>query len=344
MQSDDAPIERRTSFWDHLNALRTCIIRIGLIIGVISFFAFSFDIRTEDVGGVRVPYPYPDIMHPIATTVFLRISHDLVPADTQLVALTPWAAVMIQFQISIMLGVFLGMPMIVNEVARFLGPALRVSEKQVILRLAVPSSILFFLGALFAYLFILPFSIEFLYQFAGAMGIEQLFTVDKFIGFVLMMTFAFGVVAELPVMIVGLSSLGIVTPEFWTRNWRWATLISMIFAAIITPDGTGVTMTMIAVPMMALYFSGCAIAASTNKILTIGLTLAMSGCFAVVASWINETMELDGGGEGPGGIGWKTWLLIVMGLVAYSVGVFLFIYSLAKQRLRKGRPADLPAR
>ncbi len=337
MQSSEASTERRTSFWDHLNALKKCILRIALIVGIISFFCFTFDIRNGDIGGISVPYPYPDILSPIATKVFVRMSHDLLPPDARLVALTPWAAVMIQFQISMMLGVSLGMPMIVNEIARFLGPALRIREKQIILRLALPSSILFVLGALFAYLFILPFSIEFLYQFANAMGIEQLFTVDKFVSFVLMMTFAFGVVVELPVIIVGLSSLGIVSPEFWTRNWRWAALISMIFAAVITPDGTGVTMMMIAAPMMALYFSGCVIAVSKNKALTIGLMVAVLGCLAVVASWLHDALRLDVGGDSFGSVGWKNWLLIGVGLVAYAIGMIVGIYGLAK-----GRPVKEP--
>jgi len=337
MRSSEATTERRASFWDHLNALRRCILRIALIVGIISFFCFTFDIRNGDVGGISVPYPYPDIMNPIATKVFLRISHDLLPPDARLVALTPWAAVMIQFQISIMLGISIGMPMIVNETARFLGPALRIREKQVILKLALPSTILFVLGAMFAYLFILPFSIEFLYQFADAMGVEQLFTVDKFVNFVIMMTFAFGVVAELPVIIVGLSSLGLVSPEFWTRNWRWAALISMIFAAIITPDGTGVTMMMIAAPMMALYFSGCVIAISKNKALTIGLMIATLGCIAVVASWLHDALRLDVGGDSFGSVGWKNWLLAGVGLVAYAIGIVVSIYGLVK-----GRPVKEP--
>lgn len=335
MQSLEDPIERKASFWDHVNALRRCILRIAIIVGVISFFCFTFDIRTADIGPVDVPYPYPDILHPIATKVFLRISSDLVPPDTELVALTPWAAVMVQFQVSIMLGISLGMPLIVNEIGRFLGPALRTRERQVILRLALPSGFLFFLGALFAYLFILPFSIEFLYQFAAAMGVQQLFTVDQFVNFVLLMTFAFGVIAELPVIIVGLSSLGIVSPEFWTKNWRWAALISMIFAAMITPDGTGITMMMIAAPMMTLYFSGCAIAISKNKALTIGLIISVSGCVVVVASWLHDAMRIDMGGDSFGAFGWKNWLSVGAGLVAYAMGMTLSLHALMVERKPK---------
>ena len=328
----EGSIERRASIWSHLNALRKCIIRVALIVGILSFFFFSFDLRISQVGGIGIPYPYPDSINPISTRVFLRISDDLVPPDAQIVALTPWAAVMVQFQISIMLALFIGMPMIVNEIGRFLGPALRTSERLLVLRLTLPSAVLFFLGAVFAYLFILPFSIDFLYKFAAAMGVEQLFTIDKFINFVLMMTLAFGVIAELPVIIVGLSSLGIVAPQFWVRNWRWAALLSMIFAAIITPDGTGITMMMIAVPMMALYFSGCVVALSESKTLTIGLMLMFVGCFAVVASWLYNAMRADAGGSSLGEMPWKDFMLILVGLVSYGMGVAISIYSMARHR------------
>ena len=331
----EASIEKRASIWSHLNALRKCIIRVALVVGILSFFFFSFDIRISQVGGIGIPYPYPDIMSPISTRVFLQISSDLVPPDADLVALTPWAAVMVQFQISIMLALLIGMPLIVNEIGKFLGPALKTPEKLLVLRLTLPSAVLFFLGALFAYLFILPFSIDFLYTFAAAMGVEQLFTIDKFINFVLMMTMAFGVIAELPVIIVGLSSLGIVAPESWIRNWRWATLLSMIFAAIITPDGTGITMMMIAVPMMALYFSGCAVAISQSKTLTIGLMLALVGCFAVAAAWLYNLTMSDDGGDGFGEMPLKTWMLVVAGLIAYCMGIAIFTYSLVRQRMSK---------
>ena len=251
--------------WKHVDALRSCIYHIVLAVGAITFFAFLFDIRTVQLFGLTVPYPYPDIYQTVSTRVFLQIKHDLLPPAVKLLALTPWAAMMIQFQISVIMGIILGMPVIVYETGKFLGPALRRQEKRLVLRLVVPATALFILGVVFAYRLIIPFSINFLYDFAFAMGIEQYFSVEEFFSFVLMFMLAFGVVFELPVIMVGLTSMGLVRADFWKEHWRWAVLLSLIFAAVITPDGTGVTMMMVALPMLLLYALGYAISKARDR-------------------------------------------------------------------------------
>ncbi|MEW5760693.1 MAG: twin-arginine translocase subunit TatC [Candidatus Thermoplasmatota archaeon] len=246
----------RNSFWGHFEELRKRIIKIICVVFGLSVFFFIFDIRTANLYGITLIYPYPDVFRTISTRVFLKISNDLLPSTVKLVALTPWDAMLIQFQVSIILGVIFGFPVIVHQFTKFIAPALYKHEKRILLKLIIPSTLLFILGCIFAYILIIPFSILFLYQFAGAMDIEQMFTVDEFISFVLLFILAFGILFQLPVIMVGLSSLGIASPDFWLRKWKVAFFVSLLFAAIITPDGTGITMLMIAFPMLGLYFIG----------------------------------------------------------------------------------------
>jgi len=311
------------SFWKHLDALRACVFRIAVTVGAITLFSFLFDIRTVELFGLAVPYPYPDLYTTVSTRVFLQIKADLLPQTVRLVALTPWAAMMIQFQISLILGMIIGMPMIIYQVGKFLGPALKTHEKRMMLRLVAPATALFVMGNLFAYYLIIPFSIDFLYNFAFAMGIEQYFSVEDFFSFVLMFVLAFGVVFELPVIMVGLSSLGIVSPDFWKEHWRWAVLISMIFAAVITPDGTGVTMLMVVIPMLFLYFVGYIISKSKQRTFTVGLMLAGTGCAAVLLSGLEEAFGLPLGVENGPSFGWPGWLVVGAGLAVYLVGLSL---------------------
>ena len=79
---------------------------------------------------------------------------------------------------------------------------------------------------------------------------------SEFLDFVLWFSLAFGIAFELPVVMYGLSYLGIVTPEFWKKNWRYATIAIFIFGAVITPDGSGVTMMLVSIPMLFLYVAG----------------------------------------------------------------------------------------
>jgi sec-independent protein translocase protein TatC len=77
---------------------------------------------------------------------------------------------------------------------------------------------------------------------------------------------AVGIMFLLPVFMVFLSFLGIVKPCFWKNNWRYALLIFLIFSAIITPDGTGITMIMLSAPLAGLYFLGTIVTMKKSKI------------------------------------------------------------------------------
>ena len=189
--------------------------------------------------------------------------------------------------------------------------------------MVLPASVLFVMGNLFAYYLIIPFSIDFLYNFAFAMGIEQYFSVEDFFSFVLMFMLAFGVVFELPVIMVGLSSVGIVSPDFWKEHWRWAVIISLIFAAVITPDGTGVTMFMVVVPMLLLYFTGYVISKSGSKMLAVGLLLAVIGSALVLFAGLRESFGLHPGGGGYFTFGWPVWLVVGAGSLTYFIGILM---------------------
>lgn len=315
------------SFWKHLDALRACVFHIAIAVGGITLFSFLFDIRTVQLFGLAVPYPYPDIYQTVSTRVFLQIKHDLLPSTVKLVALTPWAAMMIQFQISLAMGIILGMPVIVHEIGKFLGPALKSRERRLMVRLVVPATALFVLGVLFAYLLIIPFSISFLYDFAFAMGIEQYFSVEDFFSFVMMFMLAFGVVFELPVIMVGLSSTGLVSPDFWKEHWRWAVLLTLVFAAVITPDGTGITMFLVAVPMLGLYLTGYLISKSQNKLRAVGALLAAVGLAAFLLAGPFASFGLLPAGRDIVTFGWHLRLASVAGAATFALGLALVAAS-----------------
>ena len=86
-----------------------------------------------------------------------------------------------------------------------------------------------------------------------------------FISFVIIFLIAYGLVFELPIIMVGLTRLGVVSPEFWAENWRYAFVGMIIFGAVVTPDGSGVTQIIVAAPMMVLYVIGYFIAKRMQK-------------------------------------------------------------------------------
>jgi sec-independent protein translocase protein TatC len=201
--------------------------------------------------------------------VFRKIVSDLVPSqvngqDIQIYA-TLAGGMMTLLYVSIFLAIVFAMPLIVHQVWTFLAPALHAKEKRMIYKMTIPAIILFIIGCLFAYMLILPFTINFLLGVVLAIGGTPLVTVDDLVSFILLFTLAFGVVFELPIIMAGITRLGVIEAKFWKDNWRWAFLGAILFGGLITPDGSGITQLMVAIPMMFLYLIGYIISLRIDK-------------------------------------------------------------------------------
>jgi sec-independent protein translocase protein TatC len=125
-----------------------------------------------------------------------------------------------------------------------------------ILKIILPIFLLFIFGVVFSYILVIPFTLNFLYKYGESIGAETFLTVNDFITFVLQFILGFGIAFQLPVLMYALSLSGLTDSRFWQKNFRYAIIIITIFGAIITPDGSGVTMWFVALPMIALYAVG----------------------------------------------------------------------------------------
>jgi sec-independent protein translocase protein TatC len=148
------------------------------------------------------------------------------------------------------------MPAIIYEVGKFIGPGLHKREKMTILKMVLPTTLLFLAGCAFSYFLITPFTISFLYGYGESMGARTFVSSSEFISFVLIFVCAFGILFELPILMTALTSVGIVEPGFWKRHWRPALFIMIVIAAFITPDASGITQIMVVGPMVLLYIIG----------------------------------------------------------------------------------------
>lgn len=245
------------SFWEHLEELKKRFTYSFITVTAIALFTFIFGLRSTIWADLIIYYPYPALYNNINTQVFNRMRADLITDDRiQIIPVGIADTMIVQLEISLFLGILLGMPMIVYQFGKFVAPGLYPHEKRMIMRTAVPATFLFAIGCLFAYLVIIPFTIRFLYGFTFEMGIQPYLSVESFISFVIIFMVAYGLVFELPVIMVGLSTLGVVEPQFWKDNWRYAFVAMIIFGAFITPDGSGITQIIVAAPMMLLYVIG----------------------------------------------------------------------------------------
>ena len=250
---------------EHIEELRQRAIKIFIAVGGLSFLFFMCGLRFFKFGDVSIPYLFPDIYHNVPSSIISFLRDEVLPPYVKIVVTTPSDALISEMYIAIFMGILVGMPVIAYEFWAYISPALYQNEKIVIIKLTLPATILFVVGCLFGYIFIVPFAFSFLYLYASSIGIITYITIGDFIMFILMFCVAMGITFELPTVMWGLSRLGLIKPESWKKNLRYFVVFSVIWGAFITPDGSGVTMWFVAVPMIVLYGFGYFFAKKTVK-------------------------------------------------------------------------------
>ena len=191
-----------------------------------------------------------------ATQIFLSAKSFLLPPSVLLVALGPVSVFMAPMVMSFLISLLITFPYALYSLEKYLRPALYPRERKVIYKFVLPSLILFYLGCAFGYFLIIPETFSILYSFAAPIGVTPFFSLDSFISSVFMLTVSVGLIFLLPVLMVVLTRLSIIPQEWWLRHWRGAIVTALIFCAVVTPDGSGVTMIFLFIPLVLLDIIG----------------------------------------------------------------------------------------
>ena len=199
---------------------------------------------------------YPDTFNSLSNQVISQLKNDLLPDNVSLIQTTPGQAFTAQVYVAIIIGIVGSLPVIVGELFAFLNPALYYSEKKIIKRIVLPIISLFVMGCLFSYYVAIPYTLDFLYQYGQAISVLTFFEITPFIFFVVNMLLIFGFAFQLPVAMWALTKTRIVNSNFWKDNLRYVVIFLVILGAIITPDGSGITMWFVVGPLMLLYVIG----------------------------------------------------------------------------------------
>ena len=245
--------------YTHLNEIRKRVLRIVIVIGVIAVFLMTFHLETMTYNEIVLYYPTPEPLNNIAAQLTDYFRNNLVPEDVQLIQTAPGQAFFAQMYIAALVGLVASAPVIIREIVSFLKPALKENEINVGRSITVPAMSLFISGCLFAYFIVIPFMLEFLYKYGASAGLITFLNIMDFVTFVLQFLLAFGLSFQLPMIMYAFSQAGMTDAKFWRKNIRYAIIAIVVFGAVITPDGSGVTMWFIAGPMIGLYLAGMAI-------------------------------------------------------------------------------------
>jgi sec-independent protein translocase protein TatC len=221
--------------------------------GKMSFFDHLTELRTRIVWSLIPAAVGLGIALYFTTNVMRFLSRHL---KTELVFTTPTEAFWTYMKVAMIMGLFFAMPVILWNVWAFVAPGLHKHERKYAAPFVIVGSLLFIGGGAFALFVIVPFAISFLVSFGQEQGLKPMITISSYIDFIVKFTLAFGVVFELPVVITLLSMLGIVTPQFLSRNRKYAVLINFVIAAILTPTPDIVNQSLMAGPLIILYELG----------------------------------------------------------------------------------------
>ena len=183
----------------------------------------------------------------------------------RLVFTSPAEPFMLSLKVAFALGCLLASPIVIYQVWAFLAPALYQREKRLIVPALAVGVVLFLAGAYACYEWLLPAALRVLLGFQAA-DLTPMITIDRYFGMAVPFVIGCGLIAELPLVVTILASLGVVTPQFLARQRRFAVVIAAFLAAILTPPDA-VSMLLMLGPLVLLYeFSiWCAWVASRRR-------------------------------------------------------------------------------
>ena len=239
-----------------LYELRVRVIRICIIMIIFISVCMTLGVTIIKFDGYGLFVLYPDTFNSLSIQVISHIKNDLLSNNISLVQTTPGQAFTAQMYVAIIIGIVGSLPVVLKELFAFLNPALHYSEKRIIKSIVVPTISLFVMGCLFSYYVAIPYTLEFLYQYGQAMSILSFFEITSFILFVVNMLLIFGFAFQLPIVMWAITKALIVNTNFWKDNLRYVIIFLVILGAIITPDGSGITMWFVVGPLMLLYVIG----------------------------------------------------------------------------------------
>lgn len=231
------------SFGEHLQELRVRLAKAAIAVAICAIGGYWF---WEKILSWFTSYP----LH-------------LVERRPSLVYTAPAEAFMISFKIAVFTGIVAAAPFILYQAWCFISPGLHIKEKKAIVPVVFFSTFFFLLGVGFCYFVVLPLAFKFLLGFYTIQLIPML-TIETYIGFIIKMLVAFGLVFEMPVFTFVFVKLGLIDHRFLVRQIRYAVVIIFIIAAFLTPPDI-LSQTLMAIPMLALYLISIGVAFAARR-------------------------------------------------------------------------------
>ena len=247
---------KNTTFWDHLEVIRWALIRVVVIFIITTGILFYF-----------MPYIFDNvILAPCNNDFFLYnlfkkiyINSIFIPDfsnqdfNVNIININLATQFMTHITTSCYIAIILLCPYILFEIYMFVRPALYRNEKKSVFVTFGLGSIMFFIGCAISYFIIFPLTLRFLYQYEISEKITNQLSLNSYMSNFFMLILIIGLIFELPLVSWFLSKLGLLTRSFFKKYRRYAIVILLILAAVITPSGDPFTLIVVFLPIYGLY-------------------------------------------------------------------------------------------
>jgi sec-independent protein translocase protein TatC len=172
--------------------------------------------------------------------------------------------IILYFKVAGLAALFVASPFLLYQVWRFISPGLYSRERRYVLPFIFFGTFFFLLGGAFAYEIAFPYAARFLIGIGSQF--EPVLTIERYFGFEMQVILGLGLIFEMPIVIFTVCEVGLVTPRFLIKHFRYAVLIIFIIAAIVTPTPDVFNMCVFAAPMLGLYLLGVGAAALSQAV------------------------------------------------------------------------------
>lgn len=227
---NELPDEAEMSLFDHLEELRWRIFYalIAVVVGITGCF--------------------------IAVKPIVQLLE--VPAQgVKFLQLAPGEFFFVSFKVAGYSGLVVASPFILYQIIQFVLPGLTRRERRLIGPVIIGSTFLFAAGLIFAYLLLIPAALNFFINY-GEGVVEQIWSIDKYFEFVLLLLFSTGLAFQIPIIQVLLGFLGIVSSNQMLAGWRFVIVAAVVLGAVLTPSTDPLTQSLLAGAVLGLYFGG----------------------------------------------------------------------------------------
>ena len=247
------------TFWDHLDVLRSVIIRIAVVtlaFGVLAFCfkepLFAIVLGPQDPSFVTYEL-FSLIERWFANLVGSNVTETASDFHVSLINTELAQQFIIHMKVAIYAGLITASPYVIYQIFRFVSPALYENERKYAVHLVCGSYVMFMIGVLFSYFIIFPFTFRFLGTYQVAEFVENTITLESYISTLTALTLVLGVIFEMPVMSWILAKMGLLKHTYMTRYRKHVIIGILILAAIITPTSDAFTLLLVSIPMWLLY-------------------------------------------------------------------------------------------